>query len=122
MMAAPCLASGSCIIEETVFENRMVHVNELQKMGAVINLSGTKAEIIGVEELFGAEVIGTDIRSCMALVLAGLAAKGKTEVSGLKHFRRGYDAMETKLQRLGANIAVIEPKTNLESEQNQLNL
>ena len=122
MMAAQCLATGSCIIEETVFENRMVHVHELQKMGAVINLSGTKAEVIGVEELFGAEVIGTDIRSSMALVLAGLAAKGQTSVSGLKHFRRGYDLMENKLKALGAKIDIIEPNLNLESEQNQLNL
>lgn len=121
MMAAQCLASGTSIIEETVFENRLIHVHELQKMGAIINLSGNKAEIIGVDELFGAEVIGTDIRSCMALVLAGLAAKGQTSVSGLKHFRRGYDLMENKLQALGANITVFEPQISLESEQKELN-
>ena len=117
MMVAQCLSRGTCIIEETVFENRMLHVHELQKLGAVINVTGTKAEITGVEELYGTEVIGTDIRSSMALVLAGLAAKGNTEISGLKHFRRGFDAMECKLQQLGAKITVFDPQIILESEQ-----
>lgn len=104
MMAAQCVAAGSSIIEETVFENRLVHVRELQKMGAQINVKQTTAYVTGVEELYGNQVIASDIRASCALVLAGLVAKGITIMTAVHHWRRGYDALETKLTKLGARI------------------
>jgi len=106
MMAAQCLASGTSVIQETVFENRLLHVRELQKMGAQINVEHNTATITGVEELYGVPVIATDIRASCALVLAGLVAKGKTVMSGVNHWRRGYEALEQKLVRLGARVAL----------------
>jgi len=106
MMAAQCLAEGTSIIEETVFENRLVHVHELQKMGAQIKVTHNKATIIGVEKLYGASVIATDIRASCALVLAGLVADGSTIMTGIHHWTRGYDGLEKKLACLGAQIAV----------------
>jgi UDP-N-acetylglucosamine 1-carboxyvinyltransferase len=104
MMAALCLAEGTSIIEETVFENRLLHVGELEKMGARIKVEHNKAIITGVEELYGTQVIATDIRASCALVLAGMAAKGTTIMTGMHHFRRGYEALEKKLISLGASI------------------
>ena len=104
MTAALCLAEGKSFIHETVFENRFLHVRELQKMGAQISLEGDRAIVTGVEELFGTNVIASDIRASCALVLAGLAAKGKTVVTGIRHWRRGYEALEKKLEALGAQI------------------
>jgi UDP-N-acetylglucosamine 1-carboxyvinyltransferase len=104
MMAAQCLASGSSVIEETVFENRLVHVRELQKMGAQISVKHNTAYVTGVEELYGTQVIASDIRASCALVLAGLAAKGTTVMTAIHHWRRGYDALEVKLSKLGARI------------------
>ena len=106
MMAAQCLAQGKAVIEETVFENRLVHVRELQKMGAQIDVDHTKAIVTGVDELYGASVIASDIRASCALALAGLAAKGTTIMTGLHHWRRGYEHLETKLNQLGATIQV----------------
>ncbi len=106
MMAAQCLAQGKAVIEETVFENRLVHVRELQKMGAQIEVYHTKAIITGVDELYGASVIASDIRASCALALVGLAAKGITIMTGIHHWRRGYELLETKLNHLGANIQV----------------
>lgn len=106
MMAAQCLAQGSSVVEETVFENRLVHVRELQKMGAQINVEHNKAIIKGVDELYGTAVIATDIRASCALVLAGLVAKGTTTMTGIHHWRRGYEKLEAKLQSLGAKITV----------------
>jgi UDP-N-acetylglucosamine 1-carboxyvinyltransferase len=106
MMTAQCLANGKSIIEETVFENRLMHAIELQKMGAQIKTNGTKAIINGVEELYGTEVIATDIRASCALVLAGLAAKGETKIMGMHHWQRGYDQLEEKLKKLGANVFI----------------
>jgi len=106
MMAAQCLASGTSEIQETVFENRLLHVRELQKMGAQIDVKHNTAVITGVEELYGVPVIATDIRASCALVLAGFVAKGVTVMSGLNHWRRGYEALEEKLLKLGANIKV----------------
>ena len=106
MMVAQCIADGNSCIEETVFENRLVHVKELQKMGAQIRLYGSRAMINGVEKLYGSEVIATDIRASCALVLAGLVAEGKTKVLGVHHWRRGYDKFEKKLVLLGANISI----------------
>ena len=108
MMAVQCLAQGTSVIEETVFENRLLHVRELQKMGAVIKMEHNKATVTGVEELYGAHVIATDIRASCALVLAGLVAKGTTTMTGIHHWRRGYDALEQKLALLGAKIALKE--------------
>ena len=104
MMALQCLAEGTSTIEETVFENRLVHAHELQKMGAQINVEGNKALVTGVEELYGAHVIASDIRASCALVLAGLVAKGTTIMTGVPHWQRGYEALEKKLAALGANI------------------
>ncbi len=108
MMAALCLASGKSVIHETVFENRLVHVRELQKMGAQISVDGQTATIGGVDELYGAQVIATDIRAGAALVLAGLAAQTDTSISGIHHLKRGYDNFVPKLAALGAQIELIE--------------
>ncbi|MFH0898101.1 MAG: UDP-N-acetylglucosamine 1-carboxyvinyltransferase [bacterium] len=107
-MAALCLANGTSVVEETVFENRLVHVQELRKMGAQITCQGAKASIHGVDHLYGHEVIATDIRASCALVLAGLAAEGETRVVGIHHWSRGYDQLEKKLQSLGAFIQLKE--------------
>jgi UDP-N-acetylglucosamine 1-carboxyvinyltransferase len=80
MLAALCLATGTSIIQETVYENRMLHVRELQKMGAQITVEGTTAIVKGVDELYGSQVIAPDIRGGYALVVAGLAAKGQTTI------------------------------------------
>jgi len=106
MMVAQCLASGKSVIHEAVFENRLLHVRELQKMGAHIVLDGDRATITGVDELYGANVIATDIRAACALVIAGLAAKGTTVMSGVQHWRRGYESLEQKLASLGARISL----------------
>lgn len=106
MMAVQCLARGKSVIEETVFENRMHQVRELEKMGAIIDVVGSKATITGVEELFGTHVIAADIRASCALGIAGLAAKGTTIMTGISHWQRGYDQFEKKLSALGANIAL----------------
>jgi UDP-N-acetylglucosamine 1-carboxyvinyltransferase len=104
MMAAQCLAEGVAVIEETVFENRLTHVRELQKMGAQIKVDRNVAVVTGVDELYGAQVIASDIRASCALVLAGLVAKGTTYMSGVHHWKRGYDALEQKLALLGARV------------------
>lgn len=104
MMVAQCLAAGKSEIHETVFENRFLHVRELEKMGAQITLKGDRAVVTGVETLYGSNVIATDIRASCALVLAGLAAQGTTTMSGINHWKRGYDALEKKLESLGARI------------------
>ena len=104
MMLAQCLANGESVIEETVFENRMLHAHELNKMGAKIKVTGNSAFITGVKKLHGSNVLASDIRASCALVLAGLVAEGQTVVDGLHHFKRGYDLLDYKLQQLGANI------------------
>jgi UDP-N-acetylglucosamine 1-carboxyvinyltransferase len=108
MMMLQCIAEGESTIQETVFENRLVHTRELQKMGAQIEIEHNTAKIKGVEELFGAQVIATDIRASAALVIAGLVADGTTIMTGIKHWKRGYEALEKKLAALGANIQLIE--------------
>ncbi len=119
MMAVQCLAQGRSVIDETVFENRLVHIRELQKMGAQISVDGSKAIITGVEELYGASVIASDIRASCALAIAGLAAKGTTIMTGISHWRRGYDQLELKLAHLGAHIRLIDEITfsKLDSDQ-----
>lgn len=106
MMALQCTAHGTSVIEETVFENRFHHARELVKMGANIKIEQNKTIITGVEHLCSAQVVANDIRASMALVVAGLMAHGTTIVVGLHHWRRGYDAMEKKLQSLGAKVTV----------------
>jgi UDP-N-acetylglucosamine 1-carboxyvinyltransferase len=113
MMALQCIALGTSIIEETVFESRFHHAYELIKMGASIKIEHNKAIITGVDRLHGAEVVANDIRAAMALVVAGLAAQGTTTIAGLHHWKRGYDALENKLQRLGANIAIYENEESI---------
>jgi len=108
MMALQCIAQGISIIEETVFENRFHHAHELIKMGAAIKIEHNKAIITGAESLCGAQVAAADIRASMALVIAGLVAEGITIITGLHHWKRGYDALEKKLQKLGAKISIHE--------------
>jgi len=107
MMMAQTVARGTSVIEETVFENRMLHVRELQKMGAQIDVQYNKAIVTGVDELFGASVIATDIRASCALILAGLVAHGTTIMTGIMHLKRGYDHLEQKLTLLGASIKLV---------------
>ena len=104
MLAAQCIAEGTSVIYETVYENRLVHISELQRMGAQIKVEYNKATVMGVETLYGSSVIATDIRASCALVLAGLAAKGTTRMSGVHHLARGYEQLPKKLQQLGARI------------------
>lgn len=119
-MAALCLAEGVSVVEELVFENRLVHIRELQKMGAQISVDGNKATITGVDALFGANVIASDIRASCALVLAGMVAKGITHMSGIHHWKRGYDALEAKLRTLGGHVEYVEPSCVLPQEGNPL--
>ena len=108
MMTHLCLARGTSKVHETVFENRLVHVRELIKMGAIIEIEHGVATVRGVEELYGTQVIATDIRASCALVLAGLVAKDSTIVTGVHHWKRGYQSLEKKLQQLGASIELFE--------------
>ncbi len=104
LMAVLATANGTSEIVENIFENRFMHVSELRRMGARISLHGRKATVEGVEELKGAPVMATDLRASVALVLAGLAAAGKTVVSRVYHLDRGYESIEHKLRGCGANI------------------
>jgi UDP-N-acetylglucosamine 1-carboxyvinyltransferase len=103
-MVLMSLAKGLSVISETIFENRFIHVSELQRMGANIGIQGNSAIIHGVESLSGAQVMATDLRASASLILAGLAAEGVTEVSRVYHLDRGYEGLDKKLARLGANI------------------
>jgi len=104
LMAMMCYASGLSVISETVFENRFMHVGELKRMGADIQVEGHSAIIRGRGGLSGAPVMATDLRASASLVLAGLAASGTTEVNRIYHLDRGYERMEEKLRAVGANI------------------
>lgn len=104
MMTLLAISKGSSIITETVFENRFMHVAELVRMGANIKIDGRTAIIEGVDELTGCEVKATDLRAGAALILAGLIAKGRTEISDLYHIDRGYTNIEEKFSKLGAKI------------------
>ena len=103
-MALMTVAQGTSVISEKIYENRLQHVAELQRMGASIRVEGSTAIVEGVPQLSGAPVTGSDLRAAAAMVLAGLAAKGVTRVSGLAHLDRGYDNIETKLSSVGAVI------------------
>jgi UDP-N-acetylglucosamine 1-carboxyvinyltransferase len=104
LMAMLCLAEGSSVLTETIFENRYMHVPELNRMGAHIETKGRTAIVHGVEKLTGAEVMATDLRASMSLVIAGLAAEGETQVHRLYHLDRGYERLEEKLALVGAQI------------------
>lgn len=104
MMALLCIANGKSIIEENIFENRFMHVPELVRMGANITINNNYAHIEGVPKLSAAEVKMTDLRAGAALVLAGLAAEGESNIYGLKHLKRGYENFPSKLRGLGATI------------------
>lgn len=103
-MALNCVAQGSASVTETIFENRFMHVNELQRLGAHIHIDGRVAMMTGVEQLYGATVMATDLRASASLVIAGLVAQGETLVDRIYHLDRGYDCMEGKLRQLGAVI------------------
>jgi UDP-N-acetylglucosamine 1-carboxyvinyltransferase len=106
------ISKGNSVISETVFENRLRHVAELQRMGTNIRVKGHHAIVQGVSFISGAPVMATDLRASAALVLAGLAAEGKTTVRGLHHLDRGYEDLETKLRSLGAKLERIIPNSN----------
>jgi len=103
-MALAIMASGESLIEERLFENRFMHVSELNRLGADIWLKGSTAAVKGVDKLYGADVMATDLRASSALVLAALVAEGTTNVRRIYHLDRGYDDLEGKLSQLGANI------------------
>jgi UDP-N-acetylglucosamine 1-carboxyvinyltransferase len=104
IMALMAVASGLSVITETVFENRFMHVSELMRMGADILIHGNSAMVKGIPKLKGAQVMATDLRASASLILAGLAAEGKTELSRVYHIDRGYEGIEKKFSALGANM------------------
>ncbi|CDQ08629.1 UDP-N-acetylglucosamine 1-carboxyvinyltransferase (Enoylpyruvate transferase) (UDP-N-acetylglucosamine enolpyruvyl transferase) (EPT) [Acidithiobacillus ferrivorans] len=103
-MAMNCIAEGSGVITETIFENRFMHVSELRRLGADINADGKTAVVRGVPRLRGAPVMATDLRASASLVLAGLVAEGETLIDRIYHLDRGYEVIEEKLSALGADI------------------
>jgi len=103
-MAMLCRAPGESFLEETIFENRYMHVPELRRMGANIDVRGRSAIVHGVDGMTGAKVMATDLRASMSLVLAGLCAEGETEVLRVYHLDRGYERLEEKLSAVGATI------------------
>ena len=103
-MAMLCRADGASILTETIFENRYMHVPELARMGADIQVTGRSAVVRGASPLIGAPVMATDLRASMSLIIAGLAAQGETEVNRVYHLDRGYERLEEKLQAVGADI------------------
>jgi UDP-N-acetylglucosamine 1-carboxyvinyltransferase len=105
------ISKGNSVISETVFENRLQHVSELQRMGTNIRVKGHHAIVQGVATISGVPVMATDLRASAALVLAGLAAEGKTTVHGLHHLDRGYENLENKLRGLGAKLERIIPES-----------
>ena len=113
-MSLLTLAQGDSVISETVFENRLGHVPELNRMGADIRVKGNHAIIRGVPLLSGAPVVATDLRASAALVVAALAAEGKTTIQGLHHLDRGYENLEQKLKNLGAKLHRVQEPSDLE--------
>jgi UDP-N-acetylglucosamine 1-carboxyvinyltransferase len=103
-MAVNCIAEGAAKVSETIFENRFMHVNELLRLGANIQIDGHTAVVQGVPQLSGATVMATDLRASASLVIAGLVAEGETVVDRIYHLDRGYDRMEDKLRGVGADI------------------
>jgi UDP-N-acetylglucosamine 1-carboxyvinyltransferase len=107
IMALLCLAEGTSIISESIFEDRFMHVGELKRMGANIRLEGNTAIVNGVDTLCGAPVMATDLRASASLVLAALVARGETEITRVYHLERGYECVEDKLSQLGAAIETV---------------
>ncbi len=103
-MAINCIADGVATIRETIFENRFMHVNELMRLGANIQIEGNNALVRGVERLEGATVMATDLRASASLVIAGLVAQGETVIDRIYHLDRGYERIEEKLAKLGASV------------------
>ena len=103
-MALNCVSQGASMVTETIFENRFMHVNELARLGAHVQIDGKVALVEGVPQLSGATVMATDLRASASLVIAGLVAEGETVVDRIYHLDRGYDRMEAKLRGLGADI------------------
>jgi UDP-N-acetylglucosamine 1-carboxyvinyltransferase len=103
-MSLVSLAHGTSVISENIFENRFMHVAELRRMGADIEVEGNTAIVKGVDRLIGAPVMATDLRASASLILAGLVAQGTTEISRVYHLDRGYEQIEKKLSHLGAHI------------------
>lgn len=124
-MSLLAIAEGDSIINETVFENRLRHASELNRLGADIRVKGNSAFVRGVSELSGAPVEGTDLRAAAAMVVAGLAASGETTIKGLNYLDRGYDRLDLKLQKLGAKIERVEDTetspSSLETENSATN-
>ncbi|MCD9030735.1 UDP-N-acetylglucosamine 1-carboxyvinyltransferase [Luteimonas sp. Y-2-2-4F] len=107
-MALNCIAEGTGTIDERIFENRFMHVNELLRLGADIQIEGHRATVSGVERLSGAPVMATDLRASASLILAGLVAEGETVIDRIYHLDRGYERIERKLSGLGARIQRID--------------
>ena len=107
-MALNVISEGTSTVTETIFENRFMHVNELVRLGARIQVDGKFAIVEGVERLSGATVMATDLRASASLVIAGLVAEGETLVDRIYHLDRGYDQMEIKLRGIGADIERIQ--------------
>jgi UDP-N-acetylglucosamine 1-carboxyvinyltransferase len=103
-----CLARGESVITETIFENRFMHVPELQRMGASVALRGNTAVVQGVDKLYGASVMATDLRASASLIIAGLVAEDETEVRRVYHLDRGYEHIEEKLRGLSANVTRVK--------------
>ncbi|MBU2591626.1 MAG: UDP-N-acetylglucosamine 1-carboxyvinyltransferase, partial [Nitrospinae bacterium] len=103
-MALLTTAQGSAVVTENVFENRFMHVAEMKRMGADIKVKGKSAFVKGVKELSGAPLMATDLRASASLILAALAANGESTISRVYHLDRGYERIEEKLLRVGANI------------------
>ncbi len=103
-MAMMCLSNGTSVLEETIFENRFMHAPELLRMGANVEVQGGMAKVHGVGQMKGAQVMATDLRASVSLILAGLAAEGETIVSRVYHLDRGYERVEEKLRAVGAQI------------------
>jgi UDP-N-acetylglucosamine 1-carboxyvinyltransferase len=104
IMALMTVADGTSVVKEKIFENRFMHVPELARMGADVRIDGDTATVRGVPKLKGAQVMATDLRASVSLVLAGLAAEGETSVGRVYHLDRGFDRLEEKLNRVGADI------------------
>jgi UDP-N-acetylglucosamine 1-carboxyvinyltransferase len=107
-MALMCLAPGISVITERIFESRFMHVAELMRLGADVAIEGPSAIVKGGKPLSGAPVMASDLRASAALVIAGLAAKGETQVHRIYHLDRGYERMEDKLRKLGAKIERVD--------------
>jgi UDP-N-acetylglucosamine 1-carboxyvinyltransferase len=110
LMALMCVSQGTSVISENIFENRFMHVPELHRLGADITIQGHTAVVKGVKKLSGAPVMATDLRASASLILAGLRAEGRTEVSRVYHLDRGYERLERKLRSLGADIRRVKAR------------